>query len=426
MGWMGIFLGVIGMSALLGLVLLLYFRTSSYPLRSWFFPFLFIKLAAGIGLGLVYFYHYEAGDTLAYHHDAQFASDLAFQDFPGYVHLLFSGENGDVVSEMLYHDQPRALIMSKLLSIVYIFSFQNYWLASLFLSFFSFAGTWYLANYFLANHSFYKITVAVAFFLFPSVIFWSSGVLKESLMMGSMGFLIFFFLKAIENRKIYVIDWALSIVFIAIIWIFKYYYAAILLPVMMGLAAIKLSVPDHLLQRNKFVWIFSFLTITGIIVFMATFLHPNLRIERVLHVLVENYEHVSAISKPENTITFKNLTPDIGGILKSLPEAVIAGLYRPFIWESSSLFAAWIGIENLMLLIFSVLALFRIGRLLKTKDYLLIVAAIVFVLIMAALLSISTPNFGSLSRYKTGFMPFFLLMILDPGLGLIDKYLRRI
>jgi hypothetical protein len=326
-----------------------------------------------------------------------------------------------MVSEMLYHNQPRAFVMSKLLSVVYVFSFQNYWLASLFLSFFSFAGTWYLANYLLNFHNFYKTSVAVAFFLFPSVVFWGSGILKESLMVGSLGFLVFFFLKAIENRKIVLIEWSLSIFFIAMIWMLKYYYAAILLPVMMGLAAIKLSVPDQLLQRKKYIWVFCFVAITGIIVFMATFLHPNLRVERVLHVLVENYEYVSAISKPENTVVFKDLTPDISGILKNLPNAVVAGLYRPFIWESASWFALWIGVENLMLLIFSLLALTRIGKLLKNKDYLLIVATIIFVLIMAVLLSISTPNFGSLSRYKTGFMPFFLLMILDGGLGLFNK-----
>jgi hypothetical protein len=203
--------------------------------------------------------------------------------------------------------------------------------------------------------------------------------------------------------------------------LFKYYYAAILLPVMAGLAIIRMSVPDQRLQEDKWKWVVLFCVLISSMVFIATFLHPNLRINRVLYVLVENYEMVKAISKPENTIQFSELTADFRGIAKNLPQAVVASLFRPFVWEANHSLSLWIGIENLVVLIFTVMALPFVVLLPQRKDYLVLLGALVFIVVMSALLAISSPNFGSLSRYKVGFMPFYLLLVLNPVIWYAKK-----
>ena len=43
-------------------------------------------------------------------------------------------------SALAYLDQPRALFFDKLLSVVAIFSYRNYWIASVYLSLLSFGG----------------------------------------------------------------------------------------------------------------------------------------------------------------------------------------------------------------------------------------------------------------------------------------------
>jgi hypothetical protein len=425
MGIMIMILGVFGMAVLAGLVLGLYFKTTIYPLHRWFFPFLIIKLAAGIGLGIVYFWHYQGGDTVAYHHDAVLASGLAFEDFSGYIRLLFGQVGGEIAAAMHYADQPRALMMSKLLSIIYIFSFQSYWIAGMFFSLFSFTGSWLLANYLLIKHNVHKLAVAIAFFLFPSVVFWGAGILKESLMIGSIGLLVYFFLKGVDNKKADPGELLLSILLIGVIWLFKYYYAAILIPVMAGLAIMSMTIREQLLHKDKLKWIVLYGVLVSSIIFITTYLHPNLRLERVMHVLVDNYSMVQAISRPEKTINLNGLTADFHGIAKNLPQAVVAGLFRPFVWEAGYGLSLWIGVENLVVLALTIMALPGIVLLPQRKDYLLLLGALVFILVMAALLAISAPNFGSLSRYRVGFMPFYLLLVLNPVLEYAKKVLGR-
>jgi hypothetical protein len=43
---------------------------------------------------------------------------------------------------------------------------------------------------------------------------------------------------------------------------------------------------------------------------------------------------------------------------------------------------------------------------------LLITAVVLYIVLLAALLALSSPNFGALSRYKVAFVPFFVYLLL--------------
>jgi hypothetical protein len=165
-------------------------------------------------------------------------------------------------------------------------------------------------------------------------------------------------------------------------------------------------------QHTVACWvIFFLLAVVGISV-----LHPNFYYYRILSVVVDNYNAYINISAPDDVILFSSLEPTILSMAKNTPWAVVSGFFRPFVWESSTLFQAASGLESLVLLGLLVVAIFRFKNW-STRFNALHLALLFYLIILAALLALSTPNFGSLSRYRIGFTPFlWLILLLTSGI----------
>ena len=62
--------------------------------KPFFWPALLLKLVAGIGLGLLYKYHYAVGDTFSFFEDASALAKVFWGESPiTYVDLLVSGDD---------------------------------------------------------------------------------------------------------------------------------------------------------------------------------------------------------------------------------------------------------------------------------------------------------------------------------------------
>jgi hypothetical protein len=49
----------------------------------------------------------------------------------------------------------------------------------------------------------------------------------------------------------------------------------------------------------------------------------------------------------------------------------------------------------------------------NAPDRLLILAVIVYAVVLCIFLAISTPNFGTLARYRIGFLPFLIVLLVS-------------
>jgi uncharacterized membrane protein len=127
---------------------------------------------------------------------------------------------------------------------------------------------------------------------------------------------------------------------------------------------------------------------------------------------VQNNREFMDLSKPENVVNYSNLTPTAASVLINSPQALIAGLFRPFLWEGHTLLAIMAGFENLVLLFMIGTALISRPWLVSSNQRLICFAVLIYVLILAIFLALSTPNFGTLSRYKVGFLPFLVFISL--------------
>ena len=403
---------------LLGYIIWLFYQKSWHlPLKLFFFPALSVKLCAGILLGILYKWYFEGGDTLNYFHDAGVLSAPAAGNLFLYIKSLFASTLAEGLPNGLnFINQPRALFFSKILSFFSFITHHNYWLISLYLSLLSFWGMWYLSNQLAKIFPGTRHAAALAFLFFPSVIFWSSGVMKESIAMPSLCVLVAFTLPYIQTSSVsakeVIHKIPLILLLLWLLWQLKYYYFGVLIPMLVSSILVKMI--DHkmkitLFYAKIFIWVGVFVSLLG----LASLVHPNLQLENFLTALVRNHDLIYKASHPENLIQYDALEPTWASLLANFPNALFSGLFRPMLWEVSTPLHALLAIENSGLLLLTLLAIIQLFRYRPSRaPSLLLFAVIIYILLMAALLALASPNLGSLARYRVGFLPFFVYVLL--------------
>ncbi len=144
---------------------------------------------------------------------------------------------------------------------------------------------------------------------------------------------------------------------------------------------------------------------------LATMVHPNFYPERFLGVIVSNYEFYALVF-PDQTdrIYYPGLEATAGSIAVHAPNALFSGLFRPLPWESHRPFQLVMALENCLLLAMAAMCLWSWRRLWRGSDGVLVFSIVVYIVVLAIFLALSTPNFGTLSRYRVGFVPFFVFL----------------
>ncbi|OJJ21016.1 hypothetical protein BKI52_10605 [marine bacterium AO1-C] len=423
------------------------------PLRLWIIPGLCLKLLGGVVVGWLFskFYGY-GGDSWNIFHNARQISALATQDFTAYIKLLFFNEYyyiPNLQTPSLW-EQPRLLFIVKITSIINLATQQNYWFTSFYFSLFAFSGLWQAANTLSRLFPTTKLSAILAFILFPSVVFWSSGLQKESLALGIMAWLIHWFLSIFcDNRTRPGLFWAkvgvLSLVGLYGLWKLKFYYFGGLIPVMVSVL-LAYWLYTRIKSDNKpfqALWLplVLFVGVLGLLLLMASFMHPKLHLSEFMHVLVLNHNASFNFSAPDDLIYyyrtdpgFATLTSTVGNLLYNTPLAFVSGLFRPFIWEANNPLKLIAGLENLWMLAFTVYAVIALffkkrqlfqGKSLPAKQRFLIIGAVIYISLLAILLALASPNLGTLVRYKVGFMSVFLYLIHIPLSYQLNSWLQR-
>lgn len=392
----------------------LYNKVKAYQLGSYFIPGLLFKIVAGISIGLVYKFYYYYGDTYSFYSEAVDLANIAYQQPIRYFKILLVNDIPAEYKELLnLVHQPRAFFTAKLLSIVNIFTYNNYWLSGLYFSYFSYAGMWYVANMLASKFKNTRHFAAFAFLFFPSVVFWSSGILKESLVMGCICFIIGFSIPyLILSQKISYPKIILITLFLWILLKLKYYYVGILIPVMAANFIVAyLRFNFKFVQKNYYSHLGSWIIVFLLLLTFATTIHPNLRAGNFVEKMVNTHNQIFEKSDQEDLIAYRKLDPNLKSLAANLPLALYSGLYRPGIWEAKNRFQLWVGFENLLLLILTFGAIIGLFKRHGFPHKILIFSMVVFIVILAAFMALSSPNFGTLVRYKIAFMPFFIFLI---------------
>jgi len=179
--------------------------------------FFLLKILAAIALWAVYTFYYtdkNNSDIWKYFDDSKVMAD-ALPDHPADYFKMLSGigDHDPRIDMQYYHVMTHwyqqfdnnllndAHIIIRFNAFVRLFSMGNYFTHALLMCFFAFIGLCAIYKIIFPAVKEWKSTAAGIIFLLPSLIFWSSGVMKEGLMLLALGIIVLNSFRFFNDKK---------------------------------------------------------------------------------------------------------------------------------------------------------------------------------------------------------------------------------
>lgn len=391
------------------------YRRAAPGLRRWLLPALALRLAAGLlphGPDSRYMSFW--GDRLA----AQFWMR------PGAAWALWQGHELQAGAQVLdVYEWSNTLFVIKLVGLLNFASLGSAALNACYLSFFSFVGCWVLVQTLARLWPAAPVRAAVlAFLLWPSVVWWASGITKEALLLGSGAALV-----AVVLNKLYgspPSDWRKRLgswlLLGLLAWLhvrLRYFFALPLLGCLLALVGTALATRRGWLPAG---WRWQLLVLAGSLA-VAGLLVGAVGGEPVSKAFItnqlwQNYLHGLTTSLGRPHLEYPALLPTMASMARHFPLAAWQALARPWLSESAAPLYVAAGLENLLLLGLLLRAAWQVAR--GRPGRLpagLVLALLLYCLVLAGLIGLSTPNLGTLHRYRAIVLPWLLWLSLQGG-----------
>ncbi|MFH2095571.1 MAG: glycosyltransferase family 39 protein, partial [Bacteroidota bacterium] len=218
-------------------------------------PILFmLKVISGIAMTLIYTYYYtdtDNSDLYKYYNDGKIIFSALSDNPLDYLRMVtgidansehlrnyyLSMENWFKNFNYELYNDNRTII--RIHAVFHLFSFGSIYVHNILMSFLSFIG---LTGIFKAVYSYVKeknYALLAAVFLMPSLLFWSSGALKEGIVIFSFGMFFYYFCRLLENFKLKYFFGIL--IFVTILLASKFYVLLAALPGLVFLFWMKLQ-----------------------------------------------------------------------------------------------------------------------------------------------------------------------------------------
>jgi len=385
------------------LIALGYNRTKTSNLGIYFLLALILKIIASMAVVGLYFYYYGYGDTILYFEDGKLINDLFRQDWMNYFNFIFN----ESPVELYYLDNPRALFFIKIVSPIFVISNANLWIISIYIALISFYSCWYLAVNISNVYPKLENGAVLGLLFYPSIVFWSSGLQKESIALVCIVILTSFLIQFKNNvlgksplKEI------VTILLFIILFNLKYYYAAAYVLVVLPTVILQILTQYRIISHPMAIWVMLFL----IIGFGVSFIHPNLNLSSIVNIIFENNQMYREHHILASSIDYYEFNNSLWSMLINAPIAFFSILFRPFFFEASSWLQLLISIENGLLLVYCI-AWFSISKKKISFKNPLIIGGVIYVVLLAVFLALSTPNFGTLSRYRISFLPILIILL---------------
>lgn len=402
---------------------LFYVRVKKHenPEYKYFLLALTAKLFGGIFFALFSMYYYKGGDTIFYFEAASGWVDYILSDPLDNIKMLFTSEQllDDYSFKYNYIFSANDMFTMAYNTILLAFlGLNNYILTSILFAFFSFLGLWFGYSNLCKLYPKISKPLLIGFFFIPTAILWSSGILKDTITQGIIGWLIY----CISNIIIFNRKKILSIIIIIIgsyvLFKLKPYILYILAPCFF----IWIQASSKELIKGSFIRIILLPILLSVLLFSGYFLTKTLS-ESAGKYSLENIDKTLegfhgwhtylAETQDQSGYTLSEFELNPLGLLKITPEALNVTFFRPYLWEARNLPTLLGAFEGLVLFFFFIYLIFKLRgnffRLLLKRNEALFM--MLFGLIFGVVVGISSYNFGALSRYKIPAEMFFVLSL---------------
>ncbi len=399
---------------------------SNNQTRPYFIPALTVKIIGAIAVGMIYQFYYgggrPSGDTFAYFREAKVIYD-AFYESPeiGIKLFLANGEyTADIfnyATKMYWFRSPTEYFVIRVIAILSLFTFHTYSAIAVLFAALSFSGIWALYRSFCKLYPRLYKEFALAILFVPSVFFWGSGILKDTITLGALGWAtwaivrIFFERKGINVAIIFLLI-SLYTIYSIKIYILLCFVPAAILWVFIGNAK---KIPSPIL---RILTLPVLLGLSGLLGYyaMVEIGEDNARysLDKMIQTAEITATYLARVSESQQGSIYTlgddyDFSP--AALARKFPFAVNVTLFRPYLWEAYNPVMLLSALESFFTLMLTLVVLFKtgLGKVFKSlASEPVVTFCLVFAIMFSFAIGVSTYNFGSLVRYKIPMFPFYL------------------
>jgi hypothetical protein len=398
---------------------------------------LLVHVFGVIGFCLVYLLYYE-GDTLDYFNSAVSVNNVLFTEPSHYFSILFGGNTSlnwtyfsSVTGYPEWHiwKDPTTFFVVRLFAPICLLGLNSFVISSILVACITFVGPWKLYRLLCSLYPHLGKYFVFSALMVPSVVFWGSGILKDSITLCTSTWLTYcMFSIFFTRRKVFINICILILMAFLTLSIKPYIFVSIIPGLLIWLFVkwvmrVKNVVVRILIAPTAI--IFALLGAVLLISSMGESLGIYGNVDTMIEKVKVTQEDLTRSSQyGSNFFDIGKFDATPAGLISKAPAAIIAGLFRPFIWEAGNPFIVISGLENLFLVFLLIYSLIKTG----IKTYInsifqdpFLTFSLVFSVMFAFGVGLASANFGALVRYKIPLLPFFVSGMFI----MLDSYRQR-
>jgi hypothetical protein len=207
--------------------------------RKYFMPALLLKMVCAILLGVLYQFYYGGGDTFQYHTNGSRILAEAIIEEPAVGIPLFLSDDPQIDGAYEYYQRiqffqvPKTFLILRIGAVFDLITFGTYSSTALFFAIFSFAGLWYFYSVLARIYPDFNRILAYVTLFVPTVLFWGSGILRDTITLGALGFVFAAALRLVYLKDKNIQSVTLLIIGLILIYFTKIYIVICLVPALL-------------------------------------------------------------------------------------------------------------------------------------------------------------------------------------------------
>lgn len=396
-------------------------------LRKHFMWGLTVKFIGCFGFIAVYGFYYGFGDTFGYFRSATDLREIIWDDPSQFWRILTSSKLNGYEQLMMGIEETDRLLRSgagyavaRFALVFGMFTYNSYVATSLFFAFASFLGVWSLYRVVVHIFPYQYRAVTIPILYIPSVFFWGSSIMKDSIVIGFLGLLTYGIYKIYFQKRNVLLGLLLVAFCIYILFNVKQYVIIAYAPAL--IVWMSLGPLNRLPTRQK--WIAApFLMGIGLVIVVLLFpiieqASRRYALEQVMETAEVTAGYIHRTTREGGaSYSLGDVSYTPLGMAKVFPRAVTVTLFQPFLYQVRNPVMLLSAMESTVFLLGTFFILFKVGffrfvGFIMNQPFLLM--CLVFSIFFAFAIGISTYNFGSLVRYKIPCLPFYGIAMIIP------------
>ncbi len=388
------------------------------------------KMFGALGFAFIYLFYYRGGDTINFYITMKPLFKLFFRDPVTCLYFVLTplpGYPPECHYEVYTHGAAyllrgtASLTTIRIGGFVNLFCFNSYMACTVVFSFISYIFVFRAFALFCSIYPKLEKQFAIAFLMIPSVVFWGSGVSKDTIMLGCIFLFITSYYQLVISKKNIVANILWLVISGIIISSIRGFILFSIIPGAMLMTAVyyRSALRSGILR-----------IVAGPIFLLVGGAASYLFIQGIGN-SVQSYNLDALAQKAEGfhswhtTLgetkggSFYSLGNDVdyslAGILRKAPLALVICLFGPFVWQIRNAVMLLSGIESLVFL-FYFFRVFLTGRAYRALNVLfrdhIVMLCLPIIIIVGIAIGMTSFNYGALVRYRIPVQPLLAVLLI--------------